>query len=198
MEEPPKVLCLGPCGRMLPRTREYFTSSRSGDGLAKECHECARLRSKRNRMIRLGRLPREEPPKPERIRCSVCHHSFPATTEHFYEDHPGEQTGRLKKQCKACYNRYKQRKETCAACGTNNGNMRGDVDLATGHRYGILCSKCNTLVAASKGDAERMSKVARYLRRTRNDGPSHATETGHQKSITPELYPKENLHDREE
>ncbi len=76
--------------------------------------------------------------------------------------------------------------------------MRGDVDLATGHRYGILCSKCNTLVAASKGDAERMSKVARYLRRTRKDSPSRADETGHQLSGTEEVYPKEKIHDREE
>jgi hypothetical protein len=163
--------CTGPCGMMLPATREYFTSSKNTGGLSSRCKVCLAEQAREHGRLKRAGLPPEPSSKTTKW-CTWCHRSFPATTEYFYLDHPGQRPGgRLKSQCKRCCERRKEEEEQCAACGKNNGNLRGDIELATGHRYGLLCSQCERIVSAAKADSERTMQVARYLKRTRRGAP---------------------------
>jgi hypothetical protein len=183
MSEEMKI-CTG-CGDSFPATREFFTTSRNKSGLSSECHTCLNARSRLKRLKRLG-LVEEVPPIPkgdphQKIRCIKCHRSYPATPEYFNLDDPERKhKERRGKECIKCKNHKQKIEETCAACGTNNGNLRGDININTGKRYGILCSKCYQLVAIAKEDAERVAQVARYLKRTRRPALVHRDETGRQ------------------
>jgi hypothetical protein len=183
MSDTTEKKCTGPCNRVLPATREFFTSSHSKSGLSNECLACIQVRARANRLARLARERGESnqgDDTPTR-NCIKCHRSYPATSEYFDLDDPvrthKSKTGR---ECIRCKTFSKKVKETCTACGTNNGNLRGDINIATGERYGILCAKCHQLVQAAKEDSERVAQVARYLKKTRQNNPPRPHETGHQ------------------
>jgi hypothetical protein len=170
--------CTGPCGMTLPATREYFTSSHNKGGLSSRCKVCLSEQARERSRLKRAELLPDRSDKTTKW-CTRCHRAFPATTEYFYLDHPGQRPdGRLKAQCKWCSDRRYGGEETCAACGKNNGNLRGDIELATGHRYGLLCSQCERIVSAAKADSERTAQVARYLKRTRRAAPPRKRGSG--------------------
>ena len=62
----------------------------------------------------------------------------------------------------------------CGACGASRGrnpllNIVGDVNQATGRRYGYLCISCRNIVREVGEDIVRMRAVLAYLELTRQD-----------------------------
>lgn len=160
------------CKKLLPATPDYFYWDHPGNErkkLRNYCKSCARRTKKE------GEARQEEAPTKW---CRKCHHSYPATEEYFYRDHPGSLSYRLSTICKKCHNasRRRTREAHCDACGSTRCNLRGDIDMQTGHQYGYLCAKCAKLVAVST-DATRVTQVARYLKKRKlPDTPSPKTE----------------------
>jgi hypothetical protein len=164
--------CTGPCGMRLPATREYFTTSRNRGGLSARCKTCLAEHARDYSRLKRAGLTPDTPSAKTTKQCTRCHQLYPATQEYFYLDHPGQRPHEhLRAQCKWCCNRIKEEPEKCGACGKNNGNLRGDIELSTGYRYGLLCSQCERIVSAAKADSERTDQVARYLKRTRRGAP---------------------------
>ena len=116
--------------------------------------------------------------------CSRCKQHFPATLE-FFTPAKDKRFGlySMCRECKneswrACYQRKKAKRvavikpvvgtpDQCGSCGVTRGNILGDVDKATAHKYGYLCARCHQLVRDFQGDPERIRKVLDYVEQTR-------------------------------
>lgn len=57
--------------------------------------------------------------------------------------------------------------DRCGSCGTDKGNILGDIDADSHERRGYLCAKCLRLVREFHGDPRRMRKTLAYIERTR-------------------------------
>lgn len=118
-------------------------------------------------------------------RCTDCDKEFPLIHSNFEYLQGGGGIGKMyfRNQCRACHReRQKSSKgkkpiqviklpkgtpEQCGSCGTMTGNILGDVDIASAHKYGYLCSKCYKLVRDFQSDAGRIRKVLEYVESTR-------------------------------
>lgn len=62
---------------------------------------------------------------------------------------------------------FKGTPDKCGACGTEKGNILGDINPSTHERYGYLCAKCHQVVRQFHEDTMRLQEVLFYLEYTR-------------------------------
>lgn len=118
--------------------------------------------------------------------CNGCDKDLPATTDYFYISYLDKKKGRPK--CKKCHTERKKNLELfrnrrksssaqrelliigtpaqCGSCGTEVGNIVGDVEVTEGRKYGYLCMKCYHLVRESRRDLTRLRNVLSYVEQT--------------------------------
>ncbi len=109
-------------------------------------------------------------------RCTgLCGRLLPSTSEYFY--YSNYVTKSLRGKCKECKDKEKAASRSekqignspdrCGSCGTDKGNILGDINTATHERYGYLCARCYKVVRDFHGDTKRMRNVINYIDRTR-------------------------------
>lgn len=75
------------------------------------------------------------------------------------------------------------RPEICDICGNENNNKKikriaFDHDHKDGHFRGWICDTCNYIIGLAKDDANYVSKIASYLRRTKDNVSPQLTLAG--------------------
>src|SRR5437667_2824912 len=144
MSDTPQKLCTGTCGRLLPATKEffyvYYRRDRGVWEMKTQCKTCV------NKVNDEGKKRR----KKESLNHVSNGHS-PVTPS----------------IDKLTVLKPRGTPDRCGSCGTERGNILGDVDEITGKGYGYLCMNCYRLVSAFHGNPERMRTVLSYIERTR-------------------------------
>jgi hypothetical protein len=164
--------CLGPCGRELPATEEFFSKHLSGKyGLQSRCRECRR---EENRLFVLSHPENKKAwdkkyanEHPEvRRRASLKYAQSDKGKNKQVKNWLENKYGLTEDQYQELWNKQNG---LCAICGKpEETTQRLHVDHC--HRTdtirGLLCGKCNRGIGMFDDEQELLLKAAEYLRKT--------------------------------
>lgn len=161
----PDKICVT-CGMSKDSVAGFHVAKGNKDGRSKECKECRavylKVWHKKNRARTTARVQERRAADPDRFRSYTMKYKYGITSDD-YNIMLAAQNG----VCAICGKAEMRKDRVSQTRRTDTLALVVDHDHATGKVRGLLCHKCNIVIAFIGEDPEMMPKILAYLAKHR-------------------------------